>query len=327
MPDEPEGFDAASVREAALQAIKDAGFDESNWPQEPEADEVGGQVDPGVQATLDKVRQAQGGDGEGDQEAQTPPAGDPAGQGAPEPPSEDDVPTEYFGLDLSGLPAPKRQEVIEAFKAQDRYIQSLQKREPEGQEPQGTQQQTPPEEPEPPKEVTDDDIMKFLGVSPDDPMYEVKKEIMVPIAKPLIETAQTVQAFQQQQELDAFIDHWETTLDRMEKDYGKLPISREELAVIAEKEGIFEPEMAYARVALEGRAKLDKLRQEALAELERQDKNTDGPKPPSTTRPGPTAPDDTKPTGEQKLLSPREAALAAAKATGLDWGDTLKALN
>jgi hypothetical protein len=296
----------ASIREAALAAIEKAGLTSDNWPTDdgtgdlPEAQPD----DPEVVAP----------------EAEPEDPETPAAPVAPA--SDDEVPTEYFGVDLSGLPAEARQTIIDAYKAQDRYIQSLQQ--DKGKDPSTAQAPPPVAAPEPEAaEPSDDDIMAALGVSPDDEMYEVKKELMLPMAKQTLQMQAAMEEMVEAQQVQKFEAHWNSTLDQLEQDHGKLPVSREELLSIAVANNIFDPADAYARVYLSGRANMNaevekfKAQAKAAAEEKKQ-------RPPSTV---PPRSEEVVPATKPELLDPKAAMRQAAKDLGMDLGKTLDSMS
>ena len=309
MADEPTQTDEAlspSIREAALAAFEAAGVPtDGEW----ELDEQGNPILPQAQ--------------EPNEPEATPAVADEplTGDEAPTevPSAEEDLPTEYFGLDLSEIPSEKRQEILDRFKEQDRYIQSIQRNKAEEER---TQQQPPEAEAEP-EMPSDDEIMSMLGYDPDDEMYEVKKEVALPMAKMVLQQTAIVQQMAEERQVAEFENQWNTTLDQLEATHGKLPISRDELIDIAIENNIFDPADAYARVYLQGRAAVSKDVEAFKAEALRQAQEKAKPKPPATTRP---VAGETDPIQPSENLTPREAALKAMKDTGFDWKDTLSSV-
>lgn len=306
-----------SIRAAALAAMQDQGLTAENWPVE--GTEENSETPPETVPA-------------------TPPAGDetvektpetPASEVTPEPsaaeetPPPGDVPTEYFGVDLNEVPPEKRAEIINRFKEQDRYVQSVQQRAAE-LEKQAQPQAQPAPQPEPEAAPSDDDIMAALGVSSDDEMYDLKKELLLPQAKALAEIKATQDAFIQEQRVREFENHWNSTLDQLEETHGKLPITRDELAAIAVANDIFDPMDAYARVHLTGRQTLNAEVEKFKAEAKKAAEEAAKPKPPSTQSPRPT---DATPVAKPELLSPKDAARKAAEKLGFDWAETLNSMS
>lgn len=300
-PEEAEQF-SQSVRDAALAAMEESGLSEDNWPvdeADPASEEE--ETDP-VEVSEEAVQE--------DPDPEEAEASEEAATSE----EDDSVPTEWFGVDLSGLPSEQRAEIIAHYKEQDKYAQSLaQKLAAKGEE-------EPEEKPEPqaePEPLDDDQLMKALGIDEDDPMYEVKKEIMAPLGRIIAQQQEVLAEVQAEREEQAFISWWESGLNEMEEQFGPLSIDRDDLAKIALKEGLRSPQEAYARVALSGRKTVEEL----VAKAKEGVKEKAKAKPPSTQRPKSEAAVKKEPA---KLLSPTEAAEAAAKATGFDWGEALK---
>lgn len=291
-----------SVREAALAAMKEQGITAENWPTDT-GEEV---IEPEVEGEEEAKPDATAAPEEKDPETSPSPSEEAPAR------ADDDVPTEYFGVDLSDLPSEKRADIIARFKEQDRYVQSVQRKAAELEKQVATPQAEPEPEPEP---LSDDAIMEWFGVSPDDEMYDVKKEMMLPIAKRQYQNELAVQQMMEEQQAKEFASHWNSTLDQLEADHGKLPISRDELIDIALENNIFDPVDAYARVHLSGRktfaAEVEKFKTEAKEAAK---------KPPATQRPRATEATSAEP---PELIDPKEAAKRAAKKLGFDWGDAL----
>ena len=221
-----------------------------------------------------------------------------------------EVPTEYFGLDLSDLSPESRQSVITRLKEQDKLIQQEKRTNAElakAEEP--AAQDTP--------EPTVDDIMEALGYDKGDPMYDVKAEVAGPLAQRLVQMEAAFSQFVQAQQLEKLADHWDGTLDYMESEYGKLPMDREEVYEYAADNGISDPRDAYNRIAVPGRKRMSAEAEKARAEALRNAKRGIGTPRPTTGDAGPSEPEG--------RLSPRESMILAAKQTGIDWGDALRA--
>lgn len=311
MADENTQVDDAlspSIREAALAAMEAAGVPTAGeWDTEDEQSTDQALEDQTPQDDPASSDEAVTGDQE-PENTDTPPASE-----------DDEVPTEYFGLDLSDLPSEKRQEIIDRFKEQDSYIQSIQRAKAE----EDRKNQQPPEAEVEPEMPSDDEIMEMLGYDPEDPMYDVKKEVALPMAKMVLNQTAIVQQMAEERQIAEFEAHWDSTLDALEATHGKLPISRDELIDIAIENNIFDPADAYARVYLQGRAAVSKDVEAFKAEAAKIAADKAKPKPPSTTRPRSAT---TEPTAPSENLTPREAAIKAAKDMGLDWKDTLSSV-
>lgn len=297
-----------SVRAAALAAMAEQGLTEDNWP--------------------DLDEQSDAPSAEDQPEEPAPAAGDEeTAEDEPEPEddaeataiAEEDVPTEYFGVDLSDLPPEKRQEIIDGFKERDGIIQSVQRRNAELEK--GKEGEEASEEPQ---ALDDDALMGELGYDPDDPMYDVKKEVALPLARQLESLVGVVGQMYQERQAEQFESHWNSTLDALESEHGSLPISRDELVDIAIKEQIFDPVDAFNRVAMSGRKTVQDAAAAWRAEAEKAPPKAPAkprPKPPSTSRPNAANAAPSEPT---ELLDPTQAAMKAAEDAGLDWGTVLR---
>lgn len=317
-----------SIRDIAAKAIADAGLDESNWPQESivdslplpqetetdetdedtdevdteESDETDETDDSESQESEDAGDRAEDEDEETDESAAT----------------DEDVPTEYFGIDLSPYAPEDRKTIIEELRNRDKVIQDTMrsKKSKDDEDEEGDENADPPVQ-----DMSDEEIMEALGYSKDDPLYDVKSEVALPIAKQVANLTGFMREFVMEQQTQQFIQNWENTVTSLEDSYGKLPISHEELAQYALDNNIVNPVDAYNRYAMEGQKFLrDKTK--ALNEAKKTAKTKvkeKVKKKPSTARP--SAPGNLVPPA--KNLTPKEAAAEAAKRLGFDWSDAL----
>ena len=193
--------------------------------------------------------------------------------GTPEPPKS------YFEVDLSGLPAEERTKLIDALKERDDEIGKLLRGKAEGE--------TAPvvEEPEPPKPMTDEDILRELGLDPENTFDETAIKIGVPLVRALQGLTQKVDAMSQDRELEQLDSYWNDTLDKLEKDNGKLEVDRIAVLEFAGNNGIVRPEDAYWRIAGPARRQVEA----AMAEAQKRIGAAGQPKPTkqevSSTRP------------------------------------------
>lgn len=184
-------------------------------------------------------------------ETETPaPAGD---EGTDEPP------TEYFGQDLSGLPAEERAALIAQFQERDRHIQKLLREKAEaakeGEKPTGSGDAEPSED-----EVTDSAILEALALDPSDDSPGAKA--LVAMARMNLELQAEVKAMASKDEVRETERVWETALTALEKEYGSLPVDRIEVYKTAVDNGIADPESAYWRI-------MGPARQEVMAEVKK----------------------------------------------------------
>lgn len=222
----------------------------------------------------------------------------------------EEPPTEYWGTSLEGLSAEQRAEVVAALEQRDSVIQQLQQKlakEPELVAP-------PVEEAE---EITDEDLMRALGVNLDDPMeVEYATKFTLPLARQQVALEDTVErlaATAQAQEASTF---WNVELDKFESEYGKLPGDRVQVLNYAVSEGITHPEVLYWRLAAPGRKAVDqevaKVRQKVAQKV------ATGQLRPTNTGTGPRTIDSKGKTLKEVI---RESAVAAQEESGIKWSD------
>jgi hypothetical protein len=189
-------------------------------------------------------------------------------QSAEETTADNEVPTEYFGVDLSDLPPDARKEVIAGYQERDKFIQQLLRDKadsPDGAEP--TAEAATPSESE--GEVSDADILQALGIDPEnDPFAEHTAKAALPLAKMVLSLNEQVAQLTQQNEVSATERYWETSLTALEGQYGKLPVGRDEVLKLAADAGIAEPMDAYWRIMGPGRQEVFSEVQKRRAELE-----------------------------------------------------------
>lgn len=234
-------------------------------------------------------------------------AGEPGAEG-------NEVPTSYFGEDLSDFEPDVRAKMIARFKEQDRFIQKLQREKAELEKNQG---QPPAPEPEP-VIVTDEMILSELGLEADDP----SAPIVLPLAKQLLDLQTAVQSMYQQQTARDIVNDWNTKLDALEAQYGKLDseITRDDVFEYAAENGLTEPAAAYWQIAGPAKAlaaqSLAKERQDALRTLKLQQA---GVLRPETATEGRT----TKLEATSVRDAVKEAAKLAEQELGISWKEAL----
>lgn len=243
----------------------------------------------------------------------------------PEPaPKEEDVPTEYMGVDLSGLPAEKRQEIIDGFTGKDRYIDRLHERMAEARKGDG---EAPAEQPiEEPAPVSDEDLVRAFGLDPEDPVFEATKDTMLPMMRRIVDMSTTVEQVAQRQLLEDTVQQWNADIDSLAGEFGALPdgVTHDDILDFAVRNSITSPAEAYIRVAGSARqevqtaaAEAKKAATAALTEKKREA---------TTTRPRTTADVADKP---RKGLKVRDAVAQAAREAeselGVSWAEAVRA--
>lgn len=231
----------------------------------------------------------------------------------------DDVPTSYFGVDLSDLPAEKRAEIIAHFKEQDTLINKLQREKPEGQG-QADAVDQPDDSSTAPEPVTDEALLQAFGLDPEDPFDERAAKVSLPLARQLLELKARFDAMAETQVLADTERYWMTSLDRLETEYGELPISRDAVLEFAAENSLGDPQDAYWRLMGPARQQLVQA-----AASQRAAQVAAAKEAASTTRPR-TAPKTTSPKLESTNVKDAvaEAAKRVADELGLDWGDAAK---
>ena len=299
-----------AVREAALAAMQEHGFDPNSEKlftepnAYPEADEV-----------QDDDEDFDDEDADSEAEEEVDGTADVDDEGDVTDDESEDVPTEYFGVDLSDLPPDKRASVIAALKERDAEIQRVQRT--------AAQRQEADEDEGEWEMPSDEELMQHLGYDPDDPLYEVKAETALPIAKQMLQMQAALGEILQEREVDRFEGYWTSSIDQLESDHG-VEVDRDALLDYAIEHQIPDPVDAFSRYVLAGRKAVSNEAAKARAEAQR--KVRERKKAASTSRPRGTN-GDTKPKKPPVGLSPEEAARLAAKELGMDWGTALNITN
>jgi len=286
---------AGSIRDAITEAV---GGSEFGAELEAEADDLG-ELTPSVEP-------AAGGDEAGTGDG--PDAGAESEAGAA---STDDPPTVYWGTSLEGLSAEQRTEVIAALEQRDSTIQKLQQK--LAQEPPA------PEAPvdEKPVEITDEDILRALGIDPEGDTFEVEhaKRNTVPLARQLMALEEQVERITETEQVRETATAWNSELDRLEAEYGKLPGDRVKVLQYAASESIISPEVLYFRLTAPGR----KAVEEQVAKVKAKKAEGGGLRPRSNA-----AGEKVFEAAESLRDTVKKAALAAQEETGKRWSDVLR---
>lgn len=299
---------ADPVRDAALAAMNEHGFD-------PEAEKLWDEGDTSEVSEADTEDEPeddseQPDDSEAAEEVDGTPDDEEDEDFTESDEDSEEVPTEYFGVDLSDLPPEKRQTVIDAFKERDAEIQRA-KREAASKDDDDEEDEGEYEMP------SDEELMQFLGYDPEDPLYEVKAETALPIAKRMLQQEMALAEILQEREVDRFEQYWTSSIDQLEADHN-IEVDRDELLDFAIENKIPDPVDAYSRFVLRGRKTVSNEAEKARAEAAKRVRERK--KAATTTRPRNA---DTKPKKPPVGLSPEEAARRAAKELGMDWGKAL----
>jgi hypothetical protein len=191
--------------------------------------------------------------------------------------TEDDVPTVYFGEDLSAFDAKTRAAIIEIVKPRDQHIQTLLREKATEAKAEDAGDEAAPKD-EAPAATTDEELLAELGLSdvsdPDDPTTKA----LLTVTRFALGLKDEVTELRTKGELSDTKTYWETSLASLEKQYGVLPASHEEVMREAAKAGVAEPMAAYWLIMGPGRqqlmAEVTKRRDEAAKQLKGKQKPT-----------------------------------------------------
>jgi hypothetical protein len=269
-------------------------------------------------------------------EPQSSPDEDDASKGAPEQESEptfeatgseepegtDEVPETFAGVDLSDIPVEKRKVLIENALQQERQITKLQQRLAEGKDPEEAEPPGVVSEQEPePESVSDEDIARYMGLSTEDPFYDVQIKVAAPLVRNLLLQQQLITEIHQRQLEDETAEYWHDELDRLEAERGKLPVDRDVLFEFAAENSLYEPVDAYNRIVMGYQKilndKVGEVRRKTLEELEaRRELKREA----TTPRPGTSVPTEEE---VVKAASLKDAIVQAARLaeseSGTSW--------
>lgn len=181
---------------------------------------------------------------------------EPTEETVSEAPEGTDVPTEYFGVDLSKLDAAERAALVGEFQQRDKFIQQLLRNKPEeaaaaetSSEDDGT--------------ISDQELLAALGLDdPDDPYAETTAKVALPLAKLVLNLQEEVTSLKQTSDVERTERFWESSLTGLETKFGALPVSHDEVFKLAAEAGVGDPTDAYWRI-------MGPARQEVMVEVQR----------------------------------------------------------
>lgn len=253
--------------------------------------------------------------------------GDSAPAEAPQGTAED-APESYFGVDLSDIPVEKRADIIRELSERDDRIRSVMQQNAElkagATQPAPQQQEAPAPAPEPaaPTAPTDEELLASVGLTQDNPLYEVMADTLLPIAKQRYEDHLMVERIVAEREAEQALAYWDQQLDGLETQFGRVPDElggRDAIITWALENDVFDPAAAYHSVTAGIRQSLNdaaaQARQEALQELKRSQAGAVRPRGQDTE---PRQRLEHEPGGDLKAAMERAAALAEQK-TGLSF--------
>jgi len=220
-----------------------------------------------------------------------------------------DVPTEYFGFDLSDLEPNQRAEIIGELKKRDDHIGKLLRGKV------AEEDSTPDPAPAPLQQATDEDILQALGLDPENPFDEQAAKVAVPLVRKQLEQEAMLSQLIEMQELNEIDRSWRGTLGDLEKEFGALPteLDHESVMEYAANNGINSPVAAYWQIMGPGRAALAAATKDGRAKA-----LTDAKRASASTRPAPALADDDAPLESKTTKgATREAAKRIMRELGL----------
>jgi len=268
-------------------------------------------------------------------------AGTPGGESETPTEGTDDTPTEYFGVDLSFIEdATERAKWIHEFQERDTFISQLLRDKAQGdgqggdkppaqkpavesgRQPGTESQELAPQADKP--DLSDEALAQALGLDLEDPYDAKLAAIAVPLARQNLELQSKVEDLSSSDAVRETQAYWETSLDKLESQFGKLPVDHLKFYEFAADNGIAEPAAAYWQVVGPAKAEVMQAAQkkrvevaEALAAFKRQ---ASGVRP-SATVPGEDAGLQSKNTKD----AVKEAMLKVQEKLGIDIESARKA--
>ncbi len=227
--------------------------------------------------------------------------------------SATEVPETYWGVDLTGIPAERRAEVIAHFEQQDSTIQKLQARLSQAVQP-GPPDNTPPAQPE---ELTDEALVKALGLDPET-MDPSALTPIVTLARSVVELEDRLEGMSTREQAREAETQWNAAMDELETSYGKLPGTRLEQLQYAIDEQVSSPYELYFRLTAPIRQEVSTAAAEARRAALKREQSAGVPPTSRGAEPAPF----------EKGISLRDAVAKAAKQaeteTKLKWRDAVK---
>lgn len=164
---------------------------------------------------------------------------------------QDDLPDEYWGVNLEGIPAEQKQAILAHLQQQDSFIQKLQERMAKPDEP-----VEPTSSTEELAEPTDEELAIALGYDPEDE-YNQPSASELKLARTVLALEDQVAAISTQTAAEKAAKDWNRSLDDLESTYGKLPFDRQRVLKYAIDEGIASPFEVYFRITAPGRKQVE----------------------------------------------------------------------
>ena len=257
-----------------------------------------------------------------------PRAEEPPVEATPGQPGEgtaDDVPTSYFGVDLSGLPADQRAEIISGWTERDRRLNTLQREKAELTATKPAEPAPAPAAPEPEPEypASDADLAEALGLDLEDPDDEKAARTAIPLARTILELKAQVDGIASQNQAASAAQQFTASLSGLEKEYGELPVEQRATFIETAVSKGLDAEAAYWAAVGPTRLAIMQDVTKRLADLQA------GRKAESTTpRPSGSVPvEQVGLEAKDTKSAVAEAAALAAKELGIDWDEAWRNRN
>lgn len=306
MSDTPQGLQAAIA--SALQ--------ESQYPTEDQADlESWNSLEQAETTPAEEPPASPVGDGTEPGTAETPTTETATSEG--EEVTEESVPEEFWGVDLRGIPAPQRQAIIDKMQGQEGYIHRLQEK--LATKPGETPPEDAPDDRVDIDQVSDEELLKAAGYDPTDFQIQQAAAFLVPMLRNQLKLEEQVETLNQAKVVEETANYWESGLDELESNFGKLPFERVEVLRFALDEGIATPYELYFRIAAPVRQEVSQAAAEARREAAKQ-ASGGSPKPRSTATSTDNAP---VAKGTNLRDAVKQAMVSAEKSTGHKWKDAI----
>lgn len=179
----------------------------------------------------------------------------------PEADVQGELPNEYFGVDLTGIPEEQKSEILAALRQQDSYIHKLQAKMAEEPAP------VEPSAVEEPEEITDEVLLAALGFDPEDWETQQLAPRLLPLARTVLDLEERVEQLSTTETARTVEQQWNRQMDELEGTYGKLPFDRVKVLKYAIDENLTSPFETYFRLSAPARKEVEttvrKVQQEA----------------------------------------------------------------
>lgn len=168
----------------------------------------------------------------------------------------EDLPDEFWGTDLEGIPAEQRQSILDKLQSQEGYIHQLQAK-------LAAQPAPEPQAPVAPEEVTDEALLQVLGFDPEDYETQTLAPKILPLARTVLDLEEKVDAITNAATQQSVATAWNGAIDELEGTYGKLPGTREQVLKEAIDRGVASPYELYFQLHAPAKREVDSLVRDA----------------------------------------------------------------